>query len=214
MPRAIACERHNRCFGGNNPSLSLTGEIMTIWKKLTAPLLAATVLLGCAANAFAANLLVNGSFEQPGCGSVVGCVLDTPAKANFIPGWTTFLSGVEYVRNPSDGEVGVDLANFIYGNGGGIQQNFATVVGAKYRVTFSLGNSQYANRTGEGVVQLKVAGQTASFDTPSAKGVGTTWATYTYDFTAVTPQTTLAFSNEQNPDIHFAFLDNVIVERL
>jgi hypothetical protein len=189
-----------------------------MWKKYVVSMLAA-VSFGAGANAVAANLLVNGSFEQPGCSG--SCILDTPAKANFITGWTTFLSGAEYFNLPAsfgsaaaDGVAIVDLANYVYGNGGGIQQNFATTVGAKYRLTFSAGNSRYASRSGDGVIQVKVAGQTATFNTPSAKGVAVEWSTITYEFTAISPQTTLAFFNEQNPYANFAFIDNVIVEPL
>lgn len=193
---------------------------MKRFKKYVAPLLLSIALLGVGGNAVAANLLVNGSFEQPGCSS--NCILDTPAKANFITGWTTFLSGVEYFNVPAslggsvaaDGVVIVDLANYVYGNGGGIQQNFATTVGAKYRLTFSAGNSRYANRSGDGVIEVKVAGQSVTFNTPSAKGAAVEWSTLTYDFTATSAQTTLAFSNEQNPYANFAFIDNVIVEPL
>ena len=189
-------------------------------KKYLVPLLCCAVLLGTGTNVLAANLLVNGSFEQSTCGG--GCILDTPAKANAITGWTTFLSGAEYFNMPNaiggsvaaDGVMIVDLANYVYGNGGGIQQNFATAVGAKYRLTFSAGNSRFASRSGDGVVQVKVAGQTATFNTPTAKGVAVEWAPITYDFTATTSQTTVAFSNEQNPNTNFAFIDNVIVERL
>ena len=188
-------------------------------KKIISPLMLALALVGAAGSATAANLLVNGSFEQPGCSD--SCILDTTAKANFITGWTTFLSGAEYFNvrasipgsAAAEGAVIVDLANNVYGNGG-IQQNFATVVGAKYRLTFSLGNSVYASRSGDGVVQVKVAGQTATFNTPTVKGGVVEWNTVTYDFTATTAQTTLAFSNEQNPYVNFAFIDNVIVEKL
>ncbi|MFJ7798444.1 DUF642 domain-containing protein [Pseudomonas sp. NPDC096950] len=193
---------------------------MDVFKKYINRFLLSVALLGAGGNAFAANLLVNGSFEQPGCSG--SCILDTTAKTNFITGWTTFLSGAEYFNMPAsiggsvaaDGVVIVDLANYVYGNGGGIQQNFATTVGAKYRLTFSAGNSRYASRSGDGVIQVKVAGQTASFNTPVAKGVAVEWSTITYDFTATTAQTTLAFFNEQNPYNNFAFIDNVIVERL
>lgn len=193
---------------------------MNVFNKIIGPLMLAMALSGAAGSATAANLLVNGSFEQPGCSD--SCVLDTTAKANFITGWTTFLSGAEYFNvrasipgsAAAEGAVIVDLANNVYGNGGGIQQNFATVVGAKYRLTFSLGNSVYASRSGDGVVQVKVAGQTVTFNTPTVKGSVVEWNTVTYDFTATTAQTTLAFSNEQNPYVNFAFIDNVIVEKL
>ncbi|OOG88069.1 dockerin [Pseudomonas sp. A25(2017)] len=193
---------------------------MNRFKKYVAPLLLSIALLGVGSNASAANLLDNGSFEQPGCSG--SCILDTPANANFITGWTTFLSGAEYFNMPAsiggsvaaDGVVIVDLANYVYGNGGGIQQNFATAVGAKYRLTFSAGNSRYAGRSGDGTIQVKVAGQSVSFNTPSAEGTAVEWSTITYDFTATSAQTTLAFSNEQNPYANFAFIDNVIVEPL
>ncbi|MBB2884252.1 MULTISPECIES: DUF642 domain-containing protein [Pseudomonas] len=193
---------------------------MDVFNKIVGPLMLAMALSGAAGSATAANLLVNGSFEQPGCSD--SCILDTTAKANFITGWTTFLSGAEYFNvrasipgsAAAEGAVIVDLANNVYGNGGGIQQNFATVVGAKYRLTFSLGNSVYASRSGDGVVQVKVAGQTVTFNTPTVKGSVVEWNTVTYDFTATTAQTTLAFSNEQNPYVNFAFIDNVIVEKL
>ena len=197
----------------------LIGEDMNFLKKYAAPFLA-VALLGNGGNAIAANLLVNGSFEQSTCGG--GCILDTPAKTNAITGWTTFLSGAEYFNMPNaiggsvaaDGVMIVDLANYVYGNGGGIQQNFATTPGARYRLTFSAGNSRFASRSGDGVIQVKVAGQTATFNTPTAKGVAVEWNTVTYEFTATTAQTTLAFSNEQNPYANYAFIDNVIVERL
>jgi hypothetical protein len=192
---------------------------MNALNKHIASLLLTAALLGTGGSAVAANLLVNGSFEQPGCTST--CVLDTTTQADSISGWTTFLSGVEYLTPAAiagssgvDGTGMVDLANYIYRNGGGIQQNFATVVGAKYRLTFSAGNSRYASRSGEGVIQVKVAGDPVNFNTPSAKGVAIEWGTITYDFTATTPQTTLAFSNEQNPYGNYAFIDNVVVEPL
>ncbi|MHC8370537.1 DUF642 domain-containing protein [Pseudomonas sp. MDT1-85] len=190
---------------------------MNVFNKTIGSLTLALALFGAGGSATAANLLVNGSFEQPGCSD--SCVLDTPVEANFITGWTTFLSGAEYFKvsgsipgTAAEGAVIVDLANYVYGNGGGIQQNFATVAGAKYRLTFSAGNARYAGRSGDGVVQVKVAGQAVTFNTPTATGVFIEWSTITYDFTATTAQTTLAFSNEQNPNANFAFIDNVIVE--
>lgn len=193
---------------------------MNVLKKYLRQGLLSAVVLGAANSASAANLLVNGSFESPGC--AVSCVLDTPEKANFITGWTTFLSGAEYFNMAAsipyglaaDGAVIVDLANYIYQNGGGIQQNFATVVGAKYRLKFSAGNVVYAGRSGSGVIQVKVAGQNVTFNTPVATSSTVVWDVITYDFTATTPQTTLAFSNEQNPYGNYAFIDNVSVESI
>jgi hypothetical protein len=182
-----------------------------------APLLLAAALLASASTAFAAELVVNGSFETPGCAD--DCVLNTPGQADFVDGWTTFLSGVEYMNVrasigssvAADGVMSVDLANYVYRNGGGIQQNINTVVGMRYRLSFSAGNSAYVNRYGNGIINVKVAGQTVSFDTPVAKSDATVWETKTYDFTATTSQTTLSFWNDQNPNDRFAFIDKVSV---
>ncbi|NBF06074.1 DUF642 domain-containing protein [Pseudomonas sp. Fl5BN2] len=193
---------------------------MKVIKKTFSPVALAAVLLVSGNAAFGAEMVVNGSFEAPGCGN--NCILNTPAQADFVNGWTTFLSGVEYMNVrasigssvAADGVMSVDLANYTYLNGGGIQQNINTVVGARYRLTFSAGNSKYVNRTGNGIINLKVAGQTTSFDTPVATGDATVWETKTYDFTATTPQTTLSFWNDQDPNAHFAFLDKVSVTPL
>ncbi|MEL4166521.1 DUF642 domain-containing protein [Pseudomonas sp. ZS001] len=189
-------------------------------KRLIGSLVLSMALLAASGAAFAANMVVNGSFESPGCGN--DCVLNTPSQADFVTGWTTFLSGVEYINVraaigssvAAEGVMSVDLANYTYQNGGGIQQNINTVLGAHYRLTFSAGNSKYVNRTGIGIINVKVAGQTTRFDTPVATSNATVWETRTYDFTAVSDQTTLSFWNEQDPNAHFAFIDNVIVERL
>ncbi len=178
------------------------------------------ISLGAAQSVSAANQLKNGSFELPGCAS--SCVLNTPAQANAITGWTTFLSGAEYFNMPqqisgssaADGVNIVDLANNIYRNGGGLQQNFATTVGARYHLTFSAGNSKYAGRLGTGIIQVKVAGQTTSFETPVATSSTVVWSTVTYDFTAKSDQTTLSFWNEQDPYKYFAFIDKVSVDPL
>jgi hypothetical protein len=193
---------------------------MKTFKNIVSSLMLASLLLSTGGAAFAANLLTNGGFEQPGCPS--SCVLSTPAQVNYITGWTTFLSGAEYFNMPqqipgsaaADGVNIVDLANNVYRNGGGIQQNFTTTVGARYRLTFSAGNSNFAGRAGTGTIQVKVAGQTVSFNTPTATNSTVVWSTVTYDFTAVTSQTTLAFSNEQDPYAYFAFIDKVSVEPL
>jgi len=193
---------------------------MKVIKNSIAPVALAAALLASGNAAFGAEMVVNGSFESPGCSN--DCILNTPAQADFITGWTTFLSGVEYMNvraaigssAAADGAMSVDLANYTYLNGGGIQQNINTVVGARYRLTFSAGNSKYVNRTGNGIINVKVAGKTTSFDTPVATSDATVWETKTYDFTATTPQTTLSFWNEQDPNAHFAFIDKVSVTPL
>ncbi len=167
------------------------------------------------AGAVQAQLVVNGSFESPG-GCEGGCVL--PGGSTAIPGWITLLSGVEYI-NPlvlgvgpvPDGLMAVDLANFTYPEGGGIQQTLPTVTGQTYTLSFSLGNSRFDGRDGTGTVRVQVAGLDLLFNTPVATTVTGVWATASVDFVALAASTTLRFLNEQDPLLHYAVIDQVSV---
>lgn len=167
------------------------------------------------AGAAQAQLVVNGSFELPG-GCEGGCVL--PGGSTAIAGWTTVLSGVEYI-NPlvlgvgpvPDGLMAVDLANFTFPEGGGIEQTLATVTGQTYTLNFSLGNARFDGRDGTGTVRVQVAGLDLMFDTPVAPTIAGVWASASVDFVAQAESTTLRFLNEQNPLLHYAVIDQVSV---
>lgn len=167
------------------------------------------------AGAAQSELVLNGSFEFPG-GCEGGCVL--PGGSTAITGWTTLLSGVEYI-NPlvlgtgpvPDGLMAVDLANHIYPEGGGIEQTLSTVAGQTYTLSFSLGNARFEGRDGTGTVRVQVAGLDQLFDTPAAPTITAVWATATVDFVAQSESTTLRFLNEQNPLLHYAVIDAVSV---
>lgn len=167
------------------------------------------------ASAAQANLLQNGGFEQPG-GCASSCVL--LAADTSISGWTTFLSGVEYldprflgVGPAPEGSMVVDLANFTYPQGGGIHQTFGTVAGAFYTLSFSAGNALFDGRLGTGTVRVEVAGQDITFNTPVATSITGVWQTLSFDFQATASQTTLRFSNQQDPLLHFAVIDQISV---
>ena len=164
-----------------------------------------------------ANLLTNASFEAPGCAT--SCILDTPAEANYITGWTTVLSGVEYFNAPAfgfiaaDGVMVVDLANYTYLTGGGICQTFATTIGTTYDISFSAGNSRSSGRDGTGIVVVDVANQHFEVPTAIATSAAMAWRTVDLSFTAVDNLSTLTFTNVQNPNFHFAGIDGVSVLR-
>lgn len=160
-----------------------------------------------------ANLFVNGSFETPGCAS--NCILDTPAEASLISGWTTALSGVEYftpstygVGAAADGSMVVDLANYTYSNGA-IEQTIATTLGQTYDLSFFAGNSTYGNRTGDGYVKVTINGVTHQFDTAMATTSQIVWKKVDLSFQAIAASTTVRFWNDQDSYKHFAFIDNV-----
>jgi hypothetical protein len=162
----------------------------------------------------ASNLFVNGSFETPtisyeelGGGSTV------------ITGWTTVLSGVEHfnvaaqgVGAAADGVMAVDLANYTFVAGGGLEQAVATTPGQSYDISFWAGNSKSAGRTGTGIIKVTLDGSTTqSFATAVATSATMAWALRSFSFVATGSSTLIRFWNDQNPNQFFADLDGVSV---
>jgi hypothetical protein len=182
--------------------------------SLLAFALAAALTATGAQAALPASLLVNGSFEAPGCSSSNGnCILDTPTEANYINGWTTALSGVEYFSaaafgGAADGVMVVDLANYTYLAGGGIEQTFATVIGKAYDLAFSLSTMQWSGRDGTAHIDVTVAGNTTGYDVTNHTA-SLVWIKENLSFVATGANTTLRFTNTQNPYLHFAIVDGV-----
>jgi len=102
-----------------------------------------------------ANLLTNGSFEDPSIGT---WYLN---ETTSIPGWTVTTNNVDVVaqgyNGPSaayDGQQYLDLVG--YGSTGGIQsQSFATVAGQTYRLTFAYANNPWSTSTASANVRVQ-----------------------------------------------------------
>ncbi len=177
--------------------------------------LASTGLLAALAPAQASNLFVNGSFETPTVGyQLLG------GGSTAITGWTTVLSGVEHfapssygVGAAADGQMVVDLANYTYLTGGGLEQAVSTVPGQSYDVSFAAGNSLSSGRTGTGIIKVTIGGGTTlSFNTAVATSAAMAWATRSFSFVATGSSTVVRFWNDQNPNFYFADLDAVSVQ--
>jgi hypothetical protein len=175
----------------------------------------AAVALAAAAPAQAAtNLFVNGSFETPTVN-----YQELGGGSTAITGWTTVLSGVEHFNVPAngvgaaaDGVMAVDLANFTFLTGGGLEQAVATTPGQSYDVNFSAGNSLSSGRTGTGIIKVTIdGGSTQSFATAVATSATMAWAVRSFSFVATGSSTVIRFWNDQNPNLFFADLDGVSV---
>lgn len=103
----------------------------------------------------------------------------------------------------------VDLANYVY-TGGGIEQTFATVAGQTYDLAFSLGTQQSYGRDGTAHIDVSVAGITTGYDVTNHTA-STAWTPVSLSFQATASSTTLRFTNNQNPYLHFAYVDGVSV---
>lgn len=166
---------------------------------------AASLLAGQAAQAAGPELLVNGGFENPGTSYVA-----LPGNSTYIAGWTTVLSGVEYYSagsSAASGTMVVDLANYTYQQGGGLQQAFATTPGASYALGFWAGNVKASGRDGTGEVRVQVGNVDQTFATAVAASGAYAWRWIDVAFTAQAASTTLTFSNTQDPWLHFALID-------
>lgn len=179
--------------------------------------LAATVLLGGAANAAP---FTNGSFE----------LADSISNSTFvnygtgstgITGWTVTVGNVDLVStnylNPdfvaSDGVLSVDLNG---STAGAIAQTFDTVIGQSYHVSFDLNVNPYDYlAVPSKTVEVSVAGFTGDFvyiGTDHPVGQGGPWNTHGFDFTAIGASSTLTFTSlVHSPCCYGPEIDNVIV---
>jgi uncharacterized protein (TIGR03437 family) len=168
----------------------------------------------------AANLLVNGSFEQ---GPNPGSYTNFAKGSTGITGWTVSLGNIDYIGSlwtAADGSRSLDLEG---SSGtcdlstpncpGGIAQSFATVAGQEYMVTFSLAGNLF-NIPVVKTIRVSAAGQfqTFAFNTTGHSAANMGWVTINWTFTATAATTTLEFDTADNPPTGWGpALDNVSV---
>ena len=175
----------------------------------------AATLIAAGAQALA---FTNGSFEANPPNSVPG-YNELGGGSTAIPGWTTVLSGVEWVDpnaggvpdfgDAEDGRMIVDLANYVY-TGGGLEQTFDTLAGTTYRVSFSGSTIQDYGRDGTGKIDVTAPGYSHTFGVSNLTAT-LVWTQFVFDFVATGASSTLRFSNSEDPYAHFAMIDAVSV---
>jgi len=97
----------------------------------------------------AANLLGNGSFEQPGGAGSFRELAAGPALGNYLPCWTITAGSIDYVGtawSASDGGFSLDMSGLGVGT---IVQTFATTPGSQYTVAFDLAGNFGSGPGGE-----------------------------------------------------------------
>ncbi len=189
-------------------------------KKMIGGTAAGVAIFGSFAVAvFAATTISNGSFEtgiDPGVFATL-----TAGDNTSITDWTVNSGSIDYIGTywtAADGAKSLDMNGLAAGS---ITQTLATVVGAKYDVTFSLsGNpasSSEPTLTSPNIKVLSVsatgtAPQLYSYDT-GLKGNSLSdmkWESNSYSFVATGPSTTLTFAS-QIPGAFGPALDKVMI---
>ena len=186
-----------------------------------------------------ANLLSNGSFEQPGA-SLTTNYVGLGSTSGY--GWTTQVSNApggagnvfyaaanntaSWLPNPSNGNYFVQLdstnqSGSGYTVGSSIAQSFNVTQGTTYHVSFDLNNEVGGSGTSQVLLSFNGAGyQTANaqaFTISQTAGNGTNrgntlWSTESYTFTATsTGLTTIKFTDGPGCSNNVS-LDNVSVE--
>jgi uncharacterized repeat protein (TIGR02543 family) len=185
-------------------------------------------LVWCISAATGQNLLINGSFEQPGTSSVDGGYSLFAGGATNLPGWLVLPNGVEYfdpnypgygtaytsIGLAQDGHYVLDLAPGYSTTGGGIRQTFPTVAGSTYAVSFSLGTLKAFDR-GDGTAHcaVRVEGASANFAVRNELDQ-LAWKTFDLSFTATNTTSTVTLETTDDANRHFVMVDNVIVSAL
>ena len=143
-----------------------------------------------------ANLIVNGSFEDPFIGSAGFNTLGVGDTS--ITGWEVSATTIQHIGtllwNASDGMNSIDLDGNA-GDAGGIRQSFSTVAGQEYRLMFDLAGNPALGRPRVKDMRVSADGQFAdfTFDTTNTDTINMGWTTIEWAFTADDAEATLEF---------------------
>ena len=161
-----------------------------------------------------ANLIVNGSFEDP----VQPFVTSYPGFGTEITGWTVLGDGIALMRsdyfegitfNAQLGNQSADISGFTNTLSNGLSQTVATAIGQEYKLSFYVGRADYWDPI-LAIVDLTIdGGPRVSFVNSELSPNQINWKLFSIAFTAKTSSTTLAFLSGIEPPAYVAQLDNV-----
>jgi choice-of-anchor C domain-containing protein len=143
---------------------------------------------------FGQNLLINGGFEE-GPDPLDTGFIQLEKGSTAIKGWEVTQGNIDHIGpywQAAEGKRSLDMNGVVKGS---IAQAFKTVKGRRYRVTFSLAGNPGGG--GERKLVVSAAGKSAEFvfDTTGKTEKDMGWVTKTWEFTAISSQTTLEFSS-------------------
>jgi len=172
-------------------------------------------LFVCAAGPAAADIIINGSFEEP---PHTGPYHYVPGGSNAIASWETIFTGVERfdpniygAGSAQDGLFCIDLNTDTFTAAGGIQQTVATAPGGTYVLSFYGGTWLDRGRIGVANIEVFIDGTAYPFKVVNPTST-IVWTPLTLSFTAMTGSTTIAFRNFDPPDETFSLIDSVSLE--
>jgi hypothetical protein len=172
--------------------------------------------------AIAAELIVNGSFENTG-GTFVdggGSVMNLPPGAASIPGWTPTDNALAWVSNANTYGARTPYGDFLIdltgsqdnGSLAGITQTLGTAPSQLYRLSLSLGAYQDNPLSSGQKSVLVTAGAASTSFTFTPVGSGNLWGSFSFDFLATSTSTPITIKGTSTgTGTQYLGLDNVSV---
>jgi hypothetical protein len=185
-----------------------------------APALLSTAIIFSASTTFAANLLVNGSFETGTYSFGGDGGQNLPPGSTTITGWSVVTNNVAPISTPNsfsvtaqDGDVSLDLQGYADGSPyGAVQQTLATIPGASYQLTFYVG-VQNSVGIGAGPASITAtAGATSQTFSNTLLGADQQWQQFTLPFVASGASTTIVLAGTSTTGGAYIGLDNASVD--
>ena len=176
--------------------------------------LAATAALLISTSASAAELIVNGGFENPTITDP--CCSTVPPEA--LPGWTIDTGNVNVVNGTFGSSAGnlakegnqyLDLVG--QGGIGSLSQSFATVAGQMYTLNFAFSHNLFGG-TPSASASFLVGGLSGTVAHSTGSTSNLDWQSFVGNFTATGPTSTLKFTNLTGGSNEGIFLDAVSVQ--
>ncbi|MDB4516829.1 choice-of-anchor C family protein [Crocinitomicaceae bacterium] len=160
-----------------------------------------------------ASIITNGSFESASVDPGTTWIALSPGDTS-IAGWTVINDLIHYMGTywvASDGIRSVDLDGAT-GQAGGIEQQFATVAGNKYEVSFDMSGNLAGGPTIK-PMQVIADGQIGdfTFDITGISQADMGWINHKWLFTADDALATLQFVSINSPASFGPVIDNVSV---
>ena len=173
-----------------------------------------TLLLTFFSTSVSANLIVNGSFEDP----IVNGTWQL-FDSTSVDGWTSLdfieIQTYELFGIAADGNQYVELDSNSGDGNDLLSQSFNTTIGQTYNFSFAYSPRQGVSNNDLGFAILNESSPFINyFGLLSADGTeitGTNWNYFSYNFTAETTSTIIAFQDEGPDDSLGTFIDDITV---
>jgi len=183
----------------------------------------ALTLVHAATSKSSAAVILNGSFEIPLVYS--GSFTNFLGGSTSITGWTVVgvdaavdstnitYSGITF--QAQQGIQWLDITGLSNSSTNGVSQNFSSVAGQAYELSFYVGSATDGSLFFPATVDLSINGSPrVGYHNPTAPSNMLDWKLFTVTFTATGATTNITFYNGSDPDNYSAALDNVSIQEV